>query len=73
MAYESNLTNVAQNKVLDRVNSLIAGFRDKSARRRVFRETFRELNALSTRELNDLGIARSEIRRVAYHAAYQNG
>ena len=29
-----------------------------------------ELQGLSNRELADLGLSRSEIRRVAYHAAY---
>ena len=40
------------------------------AQYRVYRETMNELQGLSNRELADLGLSRSEIRRVAYHAAY---
>lgn len=39
-------------------------------RRRLFNRTVRELNALSTRELNDLGINGSMIREIAAQAAY---
>ena len=35
-----------------------------------YQQTVRELNALGNRELNDLGIARSDIQRIARdHAA----
>lgn len=37
---------------------------------RVYRRTFNELQALNDRELADLGIPRSSIRRVALEAAY---
>ncbi|SKA37618.1 DUF1127 domain-containing protein [Consotaella salsifontis] len=36
---------------------------------RRYRETFNELNRLSQRDLDDLGIARSEISEVARRAA----
>lgn len=39
-------------------------------RRRLFNRTVRELNALSARELNDLGINGSMIREIAAQAAY---
>lgn len=51
-------------------NGLLAGLRDALARRKVFRETLRELKGLSNRELADLGISRSMITRVATEAAY---
>lgn len=35
-----------------------------------FRATVNELNALSARDLADLGLARSDIHRVAVEAAY---
>jgi uncharacterized protein YjiS (DUF1127 family) len=44
---------------------------DAFARRRVYNRTYAELNALSTRELDDLGISRSMISRLAYEAAFQ--
>ena len=41
----------------------------RHAARRVYRTTFYELNALSNRELADLGMHRSELKRVAWEAA----
>lgn len=49
---------------------LLARLRDTLQRRKVYRQTVRELNALTTRELTDLGITRSMITRVALEAAY---
>ena len=39
--------------------------------RRNFRQTVNELNSLSDRELNDLGLCRSMINDVARSAVYQ--
>ncbi|MHC0054118.1 DUF1127 domain-containing protein [Actibacterium sp. D379-3] len=44
--------------------------RDELARRRVYRRTVSELSALNARDLADLGISRSMIRRLALEAAY---
>lgn len=52
------------------IGGLIARLADKIARRRVFKRTYAELSQLSTRELEDLGISRSTITRLAYEAAY---
>jgi uncharacterized protein YjiS (DUF1127 family) len=56
---------------------LLSGLRDSVARllealqrRRVYNRTFAELNRLSTRELEDLGISRCMISRLAHEAAY---
>jgi uncharacterized protein YjiS (DUF1127 family) len=38
--------------------------------RRVYFATKNELSALSARDLDDLGISRSDINRIAYEAAY---
>ena len=51
-------------------SGLIARIKDALARRRLFNQTYRELSALSTRELDDLGINRSMITRLAHEAAY---
>ncbi|TVR44197.1 MAG: DUF1127 domain-containing protein [Rhodobacteraceae bacterium] len=40
-------------------------------RRRVYNRTHAELSQLSTRELDDLGISRSMITRLAQEAAYK--
>ena len=53
-----------------RLADLIASWRKAQAKRRVYRQTLRELNALSTRDLNDLGISRGMISRIAMEAAY---
>lgn len=56
------------------LNRLVAKFFDRffeaTARRKVYRETLRELRTLSPRELDDLGIHQSMITRVAQEAAY---
>ncbi len=49
----------------------LARLRDGIRRRRVYNQTIRELRELSTRELDDLGISRSMISRLAYQAAYE--
>ena len=40
------------------------------AKRKVYRATFSELAGLTDRELRDLGIPRSNIKRLAMEAAY---
>ena len=49
---------------------LVATLRDMIARRKVYRQTLRELKSLSGRELEDLGMHRSMITRIAIEAAY---
>ena len=44
--------------------------RDALGRRRVYSATYHELSMLSDRDLADLGIPRSSIRRLALEAAY---
>ena len=41
------------------------------AKRKVYRATFSELAGLTDRELRDLGIPRSNIKRLAMEAAYE--
>ena len=53
-----------------RVSAFWKNLQESRQRRRVFVQTLRVLNALSTRELDDLGINRTMITRVAYEAAY---
>lgn len=56
--------------VIRRLSKLLADAREARQRNRVFRQTLKELNALTNRELADLGISRSMITRVAQEAAY---
>lgn len=53
-----------------RFASLLVGLRNHFARQALYRQTMRELNELSVRELADLGISRSMIRSVAHEAAW---
>lgn len=52
----------------------IAEFRgfvaDRFAKYQVYRDTMGELNALSDRDLSDLGLTRGDVHRVAVEAAY---
>jgi len=49
---------------------LLDRLREALQRRTVYTRTLRELNALTTRELADLGMTHSMITRVALEAAY---
>ncbi|MGR3624122.1 DUF1127 domain-containing protein [Pseudophaeobacter sp.] len=44
----------------------------KFARFRLYRQTVNELSSLSNRELADLGLHHSMIKRIALQAAYEN-
>lgn len=69
MAYV-NTTRSAELGLGDRVNGLVKLIAESIRRRRVYAQTLRELNALSSRELEDLGIHRSMIAAIAADAAY---
>lgn len=69
MAYV-NSTSTAHGGLSDRLARLVKDVRMAMDRRRVFNRTVRELSALSSRELADLGLSRSMITRVAIEAAY---
>ena len=59
-------TAVAQ--ITDRLARLVENFRAYREKRARQKETYDELSALSNRELDDLGIHRSEIARIAREA-----
>ncbi len=52
------------------LGQIFAALRETLARRKVYRQTLNELKSLSERELNDLGMHRSMLTRVALEAAY---
>ena len=54
----------------DRFTALLATVQDYRARNTVYRQTVRELNMLTDRELGDLGINRLSIERIAHDAAF---
>jgi len=69
MAYV-NTTRVAGKGLLDRLASLKDAVVAALIQRRVYDRTVAELNALSDRELSDLGISRLGITDIAREAAY---
>lgn len=71
MAYA---TEIRTSDRSDSLRSRIANFFAQLAERReqylVFRATLHELNNLSDRELADLGLARANIRSIAWESTY---
>ena len=57
----------------DRFAALMSTLETRRKQRRVYRSTFNELSSLSNRELNDLGMGRSQIRGIALHKSYWIG
>lgn len=54
----------------ERAVAFVKALRDNRRRYRMYRQTVRELTALTERELADLGIHRSSISAIAMEAAY---
>ena len=52
--------------------TLVTALRSRYARWRLYRHTLSEMAGLSNRELADLGLHRSELKRVAYMAVYKS-
>jgi uncharacterized protein YjiS (DUF1127 family) len=69
MAYV-NTTRVAGKGLVDRALALKDALIAAAQQRRVYARTVAELNALSDRELADLGIVRDMIAEIAHQAAY---
>ena len=65
----ANSTRAASSSFPDRISAAASYIQGALARRRIFSQTARELNALSDRELADLGIHRADIRQIAMQAA----
>jgi uncharacterized protein YjiS (DUF1127 family) len=54
----------------DRIQAAYADFQAARALRSKYVETVRELNALTSRDLEDLGISRAEIKDIAWEHVY---
>ncbi len=70
MAYVNSSRAAASVGLADRFAGLAKSFKAAMNHRAVYGQTVRELSALSDRELNDLGISRFDIGRVAHEAAF---
>lgn len=55
------------NRIAQQAETLMARY----AKYRAYRATINELSALSTHELDDLGLSRSGLKRAAYEATYK--
>lgn len=71
MAYATDNQTLRQSALGGRIAALMIELRAAMARRKAYNTTYRELAVLSDRELADLGIHRSEIRGIAWQAAYE--
>lgn len=54
---------------ISRSAAFFDGLRVKLRQRRLYKETFNSLNNLTDRELEDLGVYRGDIRRIAIDSA----
>ena len=68
MAY-STLTTAPTSSLLSRVGSAFDAMATRYKQYRMYRETFDGLSALSNRDLADLGLSRSDIKRIAMESA----
>ncbi|MEP5729274.1 MAG: DUF1127 domain-containing protein [Sulfitobacter sp.] len=68
MAY-LNTTASSQSFVLARITAAIATLDAALKRRKLYRETYAELEALTDRELEDLGLSRYDLHTVAATAS----
>lgn len=60
----------AQGSLSEKIAAVWSRYSENATKRAMYRQTVRELGQLSSRELADLGLHHSEIRRVARQAAY---
>ena len=58
--------------LVSRMRTSFAMARNAARKNRAYRQTFKELSALSPRELDDLGIHGANIREIAYKSAYES-
>lgn len=71
MAYATEIQNTSRGTSLrERLSAFFADVQESRRKARVYRATLRELQQLSDRELTDLGLARGNLRMVAFEAAY---
>ena len=72
MAYYNDITqrNPISVRILNAAAAMLSRAADRHAKKRVYNTTYSELSALTGRELADLGIHPTEIKRISWEAAY---
>ncbi len=68
MAYV-NTTSATTPTFLARIGTAFDRMATRYRQHRMYRQTYEGLNALSSRELLDLGLSRSELRHVAWESS----
>tara|TARA_R110002049_G_scaffold23781_7_gene84902 strand:- start:123419 stop:123631 length:213 start_codon:yes stop_codon:yes gene_type:complete len=68
MAYV-NSTSATTPSFFARIGNALDALATRYKQHRLYRETFDGLSALSNRELADLGLSRSELRRVSWESS----
>ena len=66
----TNIIRTANHGVFDRITAFFGNLNESRRRYSTYRQTVRELESLSERELLDLGLHRSMIENIALEAAY---
>jgi uncharacterized protein YjiS (DUF1127 family) len=61
--------NVAGSKPFSRTAALFGAIALKMRKHRAYRQTFNELSTMTSRDLADLGMCRSDFRRISREAA----
>ena len=69
MAFATEIHGVHAD-ITGRIAATLKSAAMRIANYRIYRKTINELSALSSRELDDLGLSRSMIKRTALEAAY---
>jgi len=69
MAYATDISTVPHG-LRDRVTAILKAISEARAQRRIYNRTLAELNAMTQRDLDDLGISAAEIPFIAREAAY---
>ncbi|WP_299280175.1 DUF1127 domain-containing protein [uncultured Tateyamaria sp.] len=72
MAYYNDINTRSDllERILGTAARILETAAEKRAQNRIYRTTLGELDALSNRELADLGMHRSELKRVAWESAH---
>ncbi|SFR43535.1 DUF1127 domain-containing protein [Litoreibacter janthinus] len=70
MAYTTSIRTTPT--LLERLVAFKDDLAERRAKHRVYVQTLNELEALSGRELADLGLCRANLKSIAYEAAYLN-
>ncbi len=71
MAFSNTTSTASARGLFEQLEAITAGIRANLARRKVYRDTLRELRTLDARELADLGLNPTMLKRIAYQAAYE--